>query len=108
MGAMWPEDKAPCWRCEHTVVLPDNPDARKRLLDKGVTCKVCDKLGDRSLLWYGRAYQAATTDEERAAIKQRFAAARGRSWMYPDVLAALQRGEPLPPGILQWQREKER
>lgn len=43
------------------------------------TCAVCLKLGDRSLLWLLRAMKDARSDEERATIRARFAAAKDRS-----------------------------
>jgi hypothetical protein len=47
-------------------------------------CATCVKLGDRSLLWYMREMRAATTDEQRAELRARFAAAKGNSWMARD------------------------
>lgn len=43
-------------------------------------CPTCVKLGDRSLLWFMQAIRAAQTPEERHVIRQRFDAAKGRSW----------------------------
>lgn len=43
-------------------------------------CKVCEKLGDRSLLRFMREMREARSDEERAALRARFDAAKGRSW----------------------------
>ena len=42
-------------------------------------CKVCVKLGDRSLVWFLRAFEEAETEEDRILIRKRFAVAKGRS-----------------------------
>jgi hypothetical protein len=73
-------------------------------------CVLCRKLGDRSLVWFMRAYKEA--DNKRVII-DRFRAAKGRSWMYDDITNYLSRRgsmdlpPKLPPGIRQWAKEKE-
>lgn len=69
-------------------------------------CPLCTWLGDRSLTWVMKAFSTATTKEERAVIYERFAAARGRSMQWSDVVACINRGDKLPPGILQREKEK--
>lgn len=54
-------------------------------LDLGVPsdedeCKVCQKLGDRSLTRFMRLIRESKSDEERAEIRRRFDAAKGRSY----------------------------
>lgn len=108
MGSFDLNLKTPCSRCGVEMQLPENPDTRARVMANPV-CTLCKKLGDRSLVWFGRAWAAATSDEERAEIKRRFAAARGRSWMRDDIERHIKRHgmKNLPPGILQLARERE-
>jgi hypothetical protein len=88
------------WTCDHCRQpfqrAADGPVRELR-------CAVCQKLGDRSLVWYQIAVQEEIPDRA-----ERFAAAKGRSWMIADVLYHAKAGHRLPPGILQLAQERSR
>lgn len=69
---------ATCGRCETRFFYPSNPSDDDYIPE---TCEVCNKLGDRSLLWYLGAMRDAESPAARAAIRVRFDAAKGRSRM---------------------------
>jgi hypothetical protein len=90
-----------CIRCGCRTSKGEQEDERD-------TCRVCDKLGDRSLVWFQRAIAEASTDAEKASLRERFALAFGRSWMLPDVHrhAKLHGAANLPTGVMQLLRER--
>lgn len=61
-----------CERCGVPFPRPDAEGAPRE-------CAVCLKLGDRSLLWFLRAYKGSQNEGERADVLRRFHAAKGRS-----------------------------
>ena len=72
MAAM---ETAVCARCLHPFMRQEATGEVPAETEDAV----CRKLGDRSLVWFLRAYREAEGDDERANIRRRFDAARGRS-----------------------------
>lgn len=74
MGAIFPNGTKPCANCG---------TATSAMTDRGEPtpdeCALCIRLGDRSLVRIIRLFNEATTEAERADIRARFAAAKGRS-----------------------------
>jgi hypothetical protein len=71
---------AVCGRCRVGFLRPEATPAVPAELE----CRVCVKLGDRSLVWFMREMREATDDRRRQELHERFAAARGRSWNYRE------------------------
>lgn len=68
MGAIFPDETRICTNC-----------GRGRTAAGERECGLCLRLGDRSLVRIIRLFAEAETEAERAAIRGRFAAAKGRS-----------------------------
>ena len=107
MGFIDPLKTEPCLRCglaTHPVSVPSTGEWV-------YVCGLCQKLGDRSLVWLLRMHATAMTGDERDHVKARFRQARGRAWMRDDLERYLtkprHRRPPMPPGLIQRLREKE-
>ena len=100
MGVIFADISTTCVRCQYASVSSESP------WDE---CGLCRMLGDRCLVWYMRAMKEAGTDKAAVAeLRARFAAARGRSWQWPQVDRVIKSGESLPPGLLQRELERRR
>lgn len=62
------------------IAMHPCPNCGQRVEGETPECAVCRKLGDRSLTRFIRLMGQATTPEERAELRRRFDAAKGRSW----------------------------
>ena len=65
-------DRTVCERCLNSFEFSGDGPAPTE-------CRVCVKLGDRSLVWFLRAFGEAETDTDRTDVLRRFEAAKGRA-----------------------------